>query len=243
MTLQIERAPVETTQRFYARLAGILFLWLIVNIVVSGLIFPSIPVSGTFSEAAGRIAASDHLYRLGFSFEVIETLSATVLAFALFVILKPVHSSLALLAMIFWLQDTCLAGVVQMCGFMRLNLYTSFQTVGPGTVPAQALADLMRSIARTTENIGGISFGIALFIFFYLFFRSRYIPRILSAFGLFATVVWIGLYFATLVFPEHRSVFQLHICFPLVGLVNVTMGVWLTLFAVSSHRLHVSDSA
>src|SRR5262249_12050757 len=145
--------------------------------------------------------------------------------------------------MIFWLQDTCLAGVVQMCGFMRLNLYTSFQTVGPGTVSAAALADLMRSIARTTENIGGISFGIALFLFFYLFFRSRYIPRILSAFGLVAAVLWIGLYFATLVFPEHRSVFQLYICFPLIGLVNVATGVWLALFAVSSHRLRVNNSA
>lgn len=236
-------APVERMQRIYARVAGILFLWLIVNVVIGALVFPSIPVNGTFVEIAERIRASEHLFRLGFTSLVIEFLSATVLAFALFVTLKPVDSLLALLAMIFHLQDVVLGNVVQMCGFVRLHLYTSYQTVEAGTVPAQALVDLMRSIAGATENIGGISFGIALLLFFYLFFKSRYIPRILSAFSLFASAIWIALYFARLIFPEQRAVF-LYICFPLMAVALVTTGFWLMLFALKnagdSDRLAVS---
>jgi Domain of unknown function (DUF4386) len=49
----------------------------------------------------------------------------------------------------------------------------------------QTLSDLMSSIADITENLGGICFAIGLLLFFYLFFKSRYIPRALSALGLF----------------------------------------------------------
>jgi len=235
MTLQIECAPAEATQRFYARLAGILFLWLIINVVVGALIFPSIPASSPFAETAQKIRASEHLFRLEPTSLVIEFLSATVLAFALYVTLKPVSSLLALLAMIFHLQDVFLGNVVQMCTFVRLHLYMSSQTVGAGAVSAQALVDLMRSIAGATENIGGICFGIALLLFFYLFFKSRYIPRILSVFGVCASAIWIALYFARLIFPELRAVFW-SICFPPMGIAAVATGFWLMIFAVSKPR-------
>jgi|SRR5215510_3404522 len=231
--LQIERASVERTQRIYARVAGILFLWLIVNILVSTLTFPHIPVSGTFAETAERIAASEHLYRLGLLSEVIETLSAVMLAFALYVTLKPVHSLFALLATIFYLQDSFLAGVVHMCGFVRLHLYTSVQPSGAGTVLAQTLVDFTRSIAGATESIGGISFGIALLLFFYLFFKSRLIPRMLSLLGLSASAIWTGLYFANLVFPEQHTVFR-YICFPSMTIAVVATGFYLTLFRIKT---------
>jgi len=93
------------------------------------------------------------------------------------------------------------------------------------------LSDLIRNIAGITENIGGIAFGIGSVLFFYLFFKSRYLPRILSALGLFASVIWIGMYFASLVFPEQRSAF-LYICFPPMAAADVITGFYLMLFAV-----------
>jgi len=120
-----------------------------------------------------------------------------------------------------------------MCGFVRLHLYTSALTTEAGTVTAQALTDLVRSIAGATENVGGIAFGIALLLFFFLFFKSRYIPRILSELGLFASVVWTALYFASLIFPEKRAVF-LYMCFPPMGLAGVITGFWLMLFGIKN---------
>ena len=84
----------------------------------------------------------------------------------------------------------------------------------------KGLSDLMRSIAGTTENIGGISFGIGSLLFFYLFFKSNYIPRVLSGLGLAASIIWTCLYFATLVFPERHALFQ-YICFPPMALADV----------------------
>ncbi len=68
-------APAERTQRIYARLAGILFLWLIINGLGGVLIYSHIGASGTFAQTAQRIVASERLYRVALFSEVIETLS------------------------------------------------------------------------------------------------------------------------------------------------------------------------
>jgi Domain of unknown function (DUF4386) len=159
------------------------------------------------------------------------TLSSTLLAFTLYVTLKPVNSLVAQLGMIFTLGDSFLALVVRMCSFVRLHLYTSAPGAGTGTIPGELLSNLIRTISGTTENIGGISFGIGSCLFFYLFFTSRYIPRVISVLGCVASVLWTGLYFASLIFSEYHSFFQ-YICFPPMAVAEVVTGFYLMLFAV-----------
>jgi hypothetical protein len=232
MRLEIEHQAGKS-QRTYARLAGILFLGVIIIALVGGSILSRVAGSGTFAETAARIAASERLYRVALSAVLTATLSSTLLAFALYATLRPVNRLLAQIAIIFSLEDSFLALIVRMCGFVRMHLYVSAQAVGAGPIAAQALADLMRTIAGTTENLGGICFGIGSALFFYLFFRSRYIPRFLSALGICASVIWTGLYLANLVFSEQHSLFQ-YICFPPTALADIATGFYLMLFAVKS---------
>jgi hypothetical protein len=233
MQSEIENADKDNPQPTYARLAGFLFLAEIILALGSGFVLSHIAGSGTFAETTTRIAASERSYRAALSTVVIVTLSSAVLAFALYATLTPVNRLLAQLGLIFWLGDSFLGLVVRMCGFVRLHLYVSAQTVGAGAVTAETLADLMRSIAGTTENIGGISFGIGSLLFFYLFFKSSYIPRALSSLGLAASVIWTCLYFSNLVFPERHALFQ-SICFPPMALADVITGFYLVLFAVKA---------
>ena len=228
-----EIAEVNSTQRTYARLAGILMLGAIVIAIGGGAILSNIAGNGNFAETAARIAASERLYRLALSSVLIVTLSSTLLAFALYVTLKPVNSLLAQLGMIFTLGDSFLALIVRMCSFVRLHLDTSAPGAGAGSIPGGPLSDLIRTIAGTTENIGGISFGIGSCLFFYLFFTSRYIPRAISILGFFASVIWTGLYFTSLVFPERRALFQ-YICFPPMAVAEVVTGFYLMLFGVGT---------
>jgi hypothetical protein len=216
-------------QRTYARLAGVLLLGAIVIAIGSGAILSRIAGEGTFAQTAARIGASERLYRLALTSVVIVTLGSTLLAFALYATLKPFNGLLAQLGMIFSLADSFLALVVRMCGFVRLHLYLSHTATG--SIGAEPLSDLVRTIAGATENLGGISFGIGSCLFFYLFFKSKYIPRIISALGLVASASWAVLYCANLVFPEHHSLF-LNICFPLMALAEVLTGVYLMLFAL-----------
>ena len=168
--------------------------------------------------------------------QLIAVQSGTLFFFALYVTLRPVSSLLALLGVIFGLLDTPLGLLVRMCGFMRLQVYISARQAGAGAMPTQRLSDLMRNIATTTENIGGIPFGIGLLLFFYLFWESRYILRSVSGLGLFAMAIWIAMYLASLVFPENRGLF-LSICYPPMAIALVVTGFWLMIFTIKNDQL------
>ena len=232
MQLEIDRAEASRTQqRQYARLAGFLFLAVILVAFAGGFILSRITGSGTFAQRATRIAASEHLYRVGLSMIVMVSLGSALLAFSLYATLRHVNNLLAQLAMIFALGDSFLALIVRMTGFVRVHLYASAQTAEAGMIAVQPFSDLMSTIADLTENLGGICFGIGLLIFFYLFFKSRYIPRTVSALGLLASVVWVVLYFANLITPQYHELFQ-RISLPPMGLADLITGLYLMLFAV-----------
>src|SRR5713101_3258600 len=174
----MEDSSKERTQRIYARVAGFLFLWLIVTGLAGALTISHIVGSGTFAETAKRVVASERLYRVALSSELIETLSALLLAFALYVTLKPVDKLLAQIAMYWRLGESFIGGVGMIVGFLRLHLYSSPQLVEAlGTDQSQALVGLTRHAGFIVYNISAIFFSIGSILFSYLFFKSRYIPQ------------------------------------------------------------------
>ena len=229
----IEDSSTERTQRIYARVAGCLFLWLIITGLAGALTISHIVGSGTFAETAKRVVASERLYRVALASELIETLSTLLLAFALYVTLKPVDKLLAQIAMYWRLGETFIGGVGMIFGFVKLRLFSSPQSIGAlGADQSQALVDLTRTAGFAAYNIAAIFFSIGSILFFYLFFKSRYIPRIMSAFGVFSSVVVTVMCFASLIFPEHAATLQYG--WAPMAIAEVTTGLWLMLFAVKT---------
>jgi len=225
-------SDTDKSQIKYARLAGFLFLWLIITGLAGELTISRIVGSGTFAETAKRVVASEHLYRVALSSALIETLSATLLAFALYVTLKPVDKLLAQIAMYWRLGESFIGGAGMIFGFMKLGLYTSPQSLGAlGTDQSQALLDLTRHAGFAAYNISAIFFSIGSILFCYLFFKSRYIPRILSAFGVFASVVVTIICFGSLIFPERAATLQYG--WAPMAIAEVTTGFWLLLKGVN----------
>jgi uncharacterized protein DUF4386 len=224
---------MEGTQHSYARVAGFLFLWLIITGLAGELTVSHIVGSGTFAETATRVVASERLYRVALSSELIETLSALLLAFALYVTLKPVDKLLAQMAMYWRLGESFIGCVGMIFGFAKLGLYTCPQSVralGPDQAPA--LVALTRHAGSAAYNIGATCFSIGSILFFYLFFKSRYIPRILSAIGVFASVIVTLMCFGSLIFPEYAATLQYG--WAPMAIAEVTTGFWLMFFAVKT---------
>src|SRR5437868_2564906 len=171
------------TQNFYARLSGFLFLWLIVTGLCGVLITSNIAGSGTFAEKAKRVAASERLYRIALSSDLIEAMSAALLAFTLYATLKPVDKLLAQLAMYFRLGEAFIGSVGMMFSFARLSLYLA------PSAQAEALADLTRHVGSASYNIASLFFSFGSILFFYVFYNSPYLPKVLSGFGAFASMV------------------------------------------------------
>jgi len=241
-TIERVYSKAEKTQRMYARFAGFLFLWLIITGLAGALTISHIVGSGTFAETAKRVVASEHLYRVALCSELIETLSALLLAFALYVTLKPVDKILAQLAMYWRLGESLIGGMGMIFGYVKLGLYTSPQSMGAlGTDQSQALVDVTRHAGFAEYNISAIFFSIGSILFFYLFFKSRYIPRIQSAFGVFASVIVTITCFGSLIFPEHAATLQYG--WAPMATAEVTTGIWLMLFAVKTQARSDQQSA
>src|SRR3989442_680875 len=83
----------------YARIAGVLFLLSIVGGGFGEAYVPSVLIVGTDATATARnIVASHSLFRWGFAGFLVESLCDVGLTWALYVLLRPVHRNLALLA-------------------------------------------------------------------------------------------------------------------------------------------------
>jgi hypothetical protein len=235
-TIECAYSGAERAQHRYARLAGFLFLWLIATGLAGALTISHIVGTWTFAETAKRVVASEHLYRVALSSELIETLSTVLLALALYVTLKPIDKLLATIAMYCRLGETSIGGVGVIVGFLRLRLYTSPQSFGAlGPDQSQAIVDLTRKAGFAAYNIAAIFFSFGSILFFCLFFKSRYIPRILSAFGVLASVIVTIICFGSLIFPEHAATLQYG--WAPMAIAEVTTGIWLMLFTVKT-RAH-----
>lgn len=134
------------------------------------------------------------------SIDVIYLASTLLLIFSLYLTLKPVHKKLAQTAMFWRLGEAFIILIMMIFNFEGKAHTIAF-------------------------NISSILFSIGSFIFFYLFFISRYIPKIMSVFGMFASVMITLVGFGILIFPNHSGVIQLG-WIP-VFIAEISLAFWL----------------
>ena len=147
--------------------------------------------------------------------------------------LKPVDKLLAQIAMYWRLGESFIGGVMSIFSFLTLRLYSPRQPFGAlGTEQLQALVGLTRHAASVAYDISAIFFSVGSTLFFYLFFKSRYIPRILSAFGVFASVIVTIICFGSLILPEYASTLQYG--WVPIAIAETITGIWLMIFAVNA---------
>src|SRR5260221_1395951 len=116
-----ERGP-EQSQRAYARLAGFMYLVILVCFAVAQLILGEIAGNGTFVETSQRIAASELPYRIGLFCYVVGSFATIPLVIGLYVTLKPVDRNLALMAVLFRVVETVLDGLWIVAAFVVLQI-------------------------------------------------------------------------------------------------------------------------
>jgi len=172
--------------------------------------------SGSFAEQAKRIAASEHLYRLALSLELVETMSALLLGFALYVTLRPVNELVARLAMFFRMAESIAGAVGMMFAFARLRLYLD------GT---ESVVGFTLGAGNASYNISALFFGVGSILFFYVFSRSTIIPKMLSIFGIISSLIVPVICFGDLIFPEYAA--KLQYGWAPMALAEVVTGIWL----------------
>jgi hypothetical protein len=138
---------IEIPVKAYCRATGLLLILSMLAGWYGELYVPSMMMTGDAAATADQLRAHGDLFRLGFGAYLIEAVSDIVLAWLLYVILKPVNRELALLSAFFGLVSMSLFAVTKMFYFSAPVLVggSKYLTAFP---PAQlvALASLFLSL-------------------------------------------------------------------------------------------------
>lgn len=230
---------LNESQRNAARVAGFTFLSTIAIIVLAnyGISF-RLSVPGSAVDTARNIMANATLFRLNIACNLIYLVNVVVLLTALYIILKPVNQTLALVA------TFCKLVVAMMWGITALNMLGAMRLLGDASYLPVFKADQLQTLARLQLSssydayyVGLPFWGLASTIYSYLWFKSRFIPRGLAAFGVISSAWCVFCAFAFIVFPHFSATVNASwFDMPLV-LFEMALGLWLLVKGLSPSGL------
>jgi len=219
-----------------ARIAGILYLTIIASgIFAEFFVRSSLIVPGDAAATANNIIASGSLFRIGIASDTLMIICDVALALIFYVLLKPVNSSLSLMAAFFRLTQAAVLGVNLLMLFFVLQLLNgaAYSTVF-GTEQLYALSMLFLEAHGIGYSIGLVFFGVHCFILGYLVAKSGYFPRILGILLMIASLGYLIDSFAKILMPDYKTyeeTFTLVVFAP-AFIAELSMCLWLLLKGV-----------
>ncbi len=182
------------------------------------------------AETARNILAHERLFRLGTASNLIVFAVDVALIVALYVVLMPVGRGLALLAAAWGLIETASLVVVTLSDFDVLRILSDADYLHAFDAnQLHALARLSVGAHGAAYNVGLVLAGLRSTAFCYLWFKSRFIPRALAAWGMVASFLMGACAFSFIIFPELAKVVPVGIYGAPIFFFELTMGFWLLL--------------
>jgi hypothetical protein len=183
----------ETRLLTYARCAGALYLVVIVLALFSEVfVRANLIVPGDAAATASNVARAAWLFRLGFLADAVVCLCDAALAVLLYVLLKPVGTTLALVAAALRLVQTAILG------FNLLNHYAALLLLsGDGTLAAfdqnqiDGLVMFVLTVHKHGYDLALLFFGMHCLVLGVLIARSDYMPGVLGIMLFAAGIVYL----------------------------------------------------
>ncbi len=215
----------EKKQQAYARLAGFMYVFSMAVFIAHYIVLSGFSVPGDFAQTAQNIAASEFQYRFGLVVLLIGAMTIVGLAWSFFALLKPVDPQLATFGMLWRGVEAILLSVGVVIRFAILENYLGLAS--EADIAGRAMINqVMFSGYNTLFNISFVFLSVGSAIFFYLLYKSRFIPRLLSGFGLLSLVLFAMLGFAHLLVPDQAPALVIPSMAPMF-ITEVGIGLWL----------------
>jgi hypothetical protein len=206
---------------------GLLIMALLAPFAVFG-VLDTLVVTDDPAATFNNISASEGLFRSGVAAFLIVIMLDVVVAWALYVLLRPVNRTIALLTA--WLRLAFAAVFAS----ALINLLDAAQLVAGAEQstlqPEQLHAQVVSSIASFDYGWTGIAlaiFGLHLFGLGYLLFKSSDFPKFLGALVILAGAGYLVDSFGTILVPEYTLTIGM---FTFVG--EALLIIWLFLRAI-----------
>lgn len=180
---------VHTSQRNFAKLAGLGYLIIIAcGIFAEFIVRMSLIEPGNADATASNILKSEGFFRLGIVGDLIMLSFDATVGLALYVLLRPINQSLALLATFFRLVHTAVYGVTLLTLFLVLQLLSGADYL---TVFDQGQLNALVLLFADAHSYGYILslvfFAVHVGILGYVGLKYGYFPRVLSMLLVFAS--------------------------------------------------------
>jgi hypothetical protein len=182
---------LQASPQIYARVAGLLYL---IVIVLGGFAFGYVPGKLVTSDAittANNILTHEFLWRAGIVSDLIVVVCAIPQLLCEYLLLRPVQRNLALLAVFFNLLSLAvesLAGLGHLAALTILKGQESLNVVDAHQL--QAWASVALDMHDHVVNISFVFFGSTCITIGYLIFRSGFFPRFLGVLMMLAGVCY-----------------------------------------------------
>jgi hypothetical protein len=222
-------STIDESQRKAAKVAGLAYLITFATVVyVNFGIHERLMVENNAAETARNILAHERFFRIGIAGDLLYCAGVVVLLTALYVILKPVNRGLALLAalwrlvwVLMWLQ-------------MTLNLFDALRFLSGAAYLRAFEAERLQALARLYLDRSFDYYYVALLfgalastVCGYLWFKSRYIPKALAAFGVISSAFCVACTLVFYIFPNFDKIVNLWWFDTPMGLFDVALSFWL----------------
>lgn len=197
----------ETSPQTYARIGGLLYLIIIVSGIFGEMfVRDKLIVSGDATATASNIMASQLLWRIGITGDLVMHICDIPLMLIFYVLLRPVNKNLALLVVLFNLVTTAVLVAY------KLKLLEALFLLGSADYLKVFEPQQLHALAYVAIRADGYGFGIGL-IFFgfeilvvgYLIRRSGYLPWIIGMLMQIAGLCYLTNSFALLLAPAFAN--------------------------------------
>ena len=223
---------MQTPQR-WARTAGGLYLYIIAAGIFAEFVRSRLVESGDAAATAANIAQHGLLFRLGFSAELLHLALDVIVAVLLYMLLRPVSRSIALVAAFMRLACAVILAGASIAHFAVLRVIDDPRT---------------HEWALTLLDLHGDAYGIALVFFGFacgalgwLVYRSGFLPRTLGALLIVAGVCYLVASFANFLHPPFASLLFPAILLP-AFVAELAFAGWLLVKGVDVGRWSVPRS-
>ena len=224
-----------------ARIAGFLYLMFLITGIFAGVVRDQLVVYGNAAATANNIMAPEWLFRIDFMSDLLAGLFFLLAAWALYVLLKPVDNSLALL---FLLLN--LGGVAVQCANLLNQLAALLLVSGPDYLkvfqPNQlhALAMFFLTLYKNGFVAEQLFYGAWLFPLAYLVYKSGFLPRILGILlflDFIGELIWVLQFF---LFPGYDAI--TYPGFAVGFIAEVSLCLWLLIVGVKDQKSALDEN-
>ena len=172
---------IEASPRLKARIAGGLWLMVIVAGMSAFLIRSPLIVRGDAAVTATRILASESLFRFGFVADLVAGVCYLGVTVLLYRLLRPVSRSISLLAAFFGLAGVVIGSAISINSLGALAVLRDAQYLGAFTTSQlQTMALMSLRLDGQGFNLAMVFFGLQCLLIGCLIVRSTFLPRILG---------------------------------------------------------------